>query len=158
MTFGTSDLMITLTPVKPRPGQKPVSRRVYGRYSRPRERMVQEICEAVAKGGMCAYFAVKLPDGEIVVPVPEWKLPSAVGTNGNTGTLSGVANLVQTALDAGNPVEVFGSARTRWTLAVRNERNSAARDALDAEPDSDGDPRFVNGDQPTGRGRIREEF
>ena len=158
MTFGTSDLMITLTPVKPRPGQKPVSRRVYGRYSRPRERMVQEICEAVAKGGMCAYFAVKLSDGEIVVPVPEWKLPSAVGTNGNTGTLSGVANLVQTALDAGNPVEVFGSTRTRWTLAVRNERNSAARDALDAEPDSDGDPRFVNGDQPTGRGRRREEF
>ena len=158
MTFGTSDLMITLTPVKPRPGQKPVSRRVYGRYSRPRERMVQEICEAVAKGGMCAYFVVKLSDGEIVVPVPEWKLPSAVGTNGNTGTLSGVANLVQTALDAGNPVEVFGSARTRWTLAVRNERTSAARDALDAEPDSDGDPRFVNGDQPTGRGRIREEF
>ena len=156
MTFGTSDLIISLAPVKPRPGQKPASRRVYGRYSRPRERMVSEICEAVAKGGMCAYFAVKLPDGEIVVPVPEWKLPSAVGTNGNTGTLSGVANLVQTALDAGNPVEVFGPDRARWTLAVRNERNSAARDALDAEPDSDGNPRFVNGDRPSGR--LREEF
>lgn len=158
MTFGTSDLMITLTPVKPRPGQKPVSRRVYGRYSRPRERMVGEICEAVARGGMCAYFAVRLPGGETVVPVPEWKLPSAVGTNGNTGTLSGVANIVQAALDAGNPVEVFGPDRARWTLAVRNERNSAARDALDAEPDSDGNPRFVNGGRPSEHGRLREEF
>lgn len=157
VAFGQSDIVATLAPKRPGPGRKPVTRRVYGRYGRPRERLVQEICEAVARGGSCVYFAIAAAGGDIVVPVPEWKLPAAVGTNGSSGTLAPVADVLRTAAEHNLAVEVFSADRERWTLDLQNERNSAARDALDAEPDSDGNPTFVDNDRQ-GAGAMREEF
>lgn len=157
VTFGQSDIVATLAPKKPGPGRKPVTRRVYGRYGRARERLVQEICEAVARGGSCVYFAIAVGGGETVVPVPEWKLPTSVGTNGSAGTLAPVADVLREAAELGLAVEVFSADRERWTLDLRNERNSAARDALDAEPDSDGTPMFVDGSRWE-TGTMREEF
>ena len=154
ITFGQQDIVATLTPEKPRPGAKPVQVRVYARFGRVRERLVAEICDAV--GGEAVYFELKSAVHRYLFPVITWKRPAYAGKGPNSGLLVRAADMLKIAAD--NPrwtVTAFGSARVRWTVTFSMVRNSAARDALDMEPDSAGSPEAAG---PRPDGSMREEF
>ena len=142
--FGATDIVVDFEPVKPGRGRKPMTRRVYARYGNVQSRLVQEICDAVAAGGSCVYVSV---DSETVA-VHSWKRVDEYND-----LLPAVANLLRNAADRGLETVVYGADRVKWRLAIRNERHSPARDALDAEPDNAGDPA-----SDRGRATIREEF
>lgn len=142
--FGATDIVVDFEPVKPGRGRKPMTRRVYARYGNVQSRLVQEICDAVAAGGSCVYVSV---DSETVA-VHSWKRLDEYND-----LLPAVANLLRNAADRGLETVVYGADRVKWRLAIRNERHSPARDALDAEPDNAGDPA-----SDRGRTTIREEF
>ena len=154
LSFGTMDVAATLTPEKPRPGAKPATVHVYARFGRVRERTVQEICDAV--GGDAVYFEFKTPHGVYLIPVVSWKRPSYAGNGDCTGLLTRAADALKLAVDSGWPIVVYGSARVRWLVEFRMIRASAARDALDMEPDSNGAPRAVG--PLTAPNGMREEF
>lgn len=147
MTF-SSDIVVEFTPVKARPGVKPMVRRVFVRFGTAQTRLVQEICDAVSGGGDCVYFEV---DGvTTVIPVFAWKR-----ADWSAGQLTYIAKLLCNMHGNGGVV-VYGVDRTRWRLGFHNESRSSARDALDAEPDSAGEPV-----QPNGTGAsdgLRERF
>ena len=146
MTF-SSDIVVEFTPEKARPGVKPMVRRVFVRFGTAQTRLVQEICDAVSGGGNCVYFEI---GGAATVPVFAWKR-----TDWAAGQLTSVAQLLCN-MAHNNDVVVYGVDRTRWRLGFHNESRSSARDALDAEPDSAGEPM-----RPDGAGAsdgLRERF
>ena len=143
-TFGATDIVVDFEPVKPGRGRRPMTRRVYARYGNVQSRLVQEICDAVAAGGSCVYVSV---DSETVA-VHSWKRVDEYND-----LLPAVANLLYNAADRGLETVVYGADRVKWRLAVRNERHSPARDALDAGPDNAGGPA-----SDRGRATMREEF
>ena len=143
-TFGATDIVVDFEPVKPGRGRKPMTRRVYARYGNVQSRLVQEICDAVAAGGSCVYVSV----GSETVAVHSWKRVDEYND-----LLPAVANLLRNAADRGLETVVYGADRVKWRLAIRNEKHSSARDALDAEPDNAGDPA-----SDRERATIREEF
>lgn len=154
ITFGQQDIVATLTPERPRPGAKPVQVRVYARFGRVRERLVAEICDAV--GGEAVYFEFKSPARRYLLPVISWKRPDYAGKGSSSGWLVHAADMLKAAADGPEwTVTAFGSARVRWTVAFSMVRNSAARDALDMEPDSAGSPEAAG---PRQDGSMREEF
>jgi hypothetical protein len=154
LSFGTMDVAATLTPEKPWPGSKPATVRVYARFGRVKERTVQEICDAV--GGDAVYFEFKTPDGKYLMPVVAWKRPAFAGNGDSCGLLTRAADALKLAADNSWTIVVYGSARRRWLVDFHMIRASAARDALDMEPDSNGAPRSVGPlDAPNG---MREEF
>lgn len=147
MTFN-SDIVVEFTPEKARPGVKPMVRRVFVRFGTAQTRLVQEICDAVSGGGDCVYFEI---GGAATIPVFAWKR-----TEWATGQLAYIAQLLRNMDEHNNGIVVYGVDRTRWRLGFHNESRSSARDALDAEPDSAGEPV-----QPDGAGasdRLRERF
>lgn len=154
LSFGAMDVAATLTPEKPRPGAKPMTVHVYSRFGRVRERTVQEICDAV--GGDAVYFEFKTPHGTYLMPVVAWKRPAYAGNGDNGGLLVRAADALKLAVDSGWTVAVYGSARKRWLVDFHMIRASAARDALDMEPDSNGAPRAVG--PLTAPNGMREEF
>lgn len=154
LTFGQSDIIATLTPEKPRPGAKPMSVRAYARFGRIRERLVQEICDAV--GGEAVYLEFRAPGGTTLMPVVSWKRPRFAGNGESGGYLVHAADALKIASDKGWTITAYGSARRRWTVAFSTVRGSAARDALDMEPDSQGAPRSVG--LAAAAGEMREEF
>lgn len=155
LSFGAMDVAATLTPEKPRPGAKPVTVRVYSRFGRVRERTVQEICDAV--GGDAVYFEFKTLRGDThLMPVVAWKRPSYAGNGNRPGLLTRTADALKLAVDCGWTIVVYGSARKRWLVDFHMIRASAARDALDMEPDSNGAPRAVG--PLTAPNGMREEF
>ena len=70
-TFGQGDVVVTMTPEKPRPGLKPMSRKAYSRFGRLKERTVQEMCDAI--GGHCVYVEFEKGGVRHVVPIPSWR-------------------------------------------------------------------------------------
>lgn len=160
ITFGQGDITVTMSPERPRPGDKPVAVKAYGRFARAKERMVQEICDAI--GGDAVYFEILQqlpgePDRRHVIPVVAWKRARFGGNGDNSGGLTYVAETLQTADGAGCGIVAYGSARKRWTLKFATSRLSATRDALDAEPDSAGSPVIAVPGMAAGGG-MREEF
>ena len=143
-TFGATDIVVDFEPVKPGRGRRPMTRRVYARYGNVQSRLVQEICDAVAAGGSCVYVSVNSE----TVAVHSWKRVDEYNN-----LLPAVANILYNAADRGLETVVYGADRAKWRLAIRNERHSSARDALDAEPDNAGDPA-----SDKGQATIREEF
>ena len=141
-SFGQSDVVVTMTPEKPRPGLKPMVRKAYARFGKLKERTVQELCQAV--GGNCVYIEIACRACVHTIPVPSWTRAEDVGL-GDRGALAYVADALHTAMmlqaaASGVSVVAYGSDRVRWTLSFANERQSAARDVMDAEPDSAGAP------------------
>lgn len=154
LSFGTADVVVTLTPEKPRPGSKPMTVRVYARFGRVKERTVQEICDVV--GGDAVYFEFKTPHGTHLMPVVAWKRPAFAGNADNIGLLVRAAEALRLAVHNDWTIVVYGSARRRWLVSFNMIWASAAHDALDMEPDSNGAPRAVS--SPTASNRMREEF
>ena len=161
LSFGQLDIVVAMAPERPRPGLKPMERRVFPQYSRVRERLVQEICDAV--GGECVYIEIRDgADGGLLhlVPVAGWRRPVMAGTESQSGTLATVAVLVKTAHDGGCRIVAYGSDRVRWTLDFRTVRHAAGSEWLDCEPDDEpGSPELGTGGTPRGApGAMRESF
>lgn len=157
LAFGSSDLKVTFVPVKPRPGARPASRRVYARFGAVKSRLVQEICDTVSAGGDCVYIEARPQKGApgpaaVMVPVHSWKR-----ADWYSNRLPGVADFLKTAVDAGMEVVAFGADRAEWKLDFRIERHAPARDALDAEPDG-ADALVWPGGSPENTTGIREDF
>lgn len=152
-TFGQSDVIVTMTPEKPRPGLKPMVRRAYARFGSLRERTVQELCQAI--GGDCVYVEFSKGNVTHTVAVPSWNQADDLDGGYGQGRLSHVADALHHAALNGVTAVAYGSDRVRWTLSFANERQSAARDVLDAEPDSVGTPRCPG---TAGPGGMKEEF
>lgn len=150
-SFGQSDVVVTMTPEKPRPGLKPMSRRAYSRFGRLKERTVQGMCDAI--GGHCVYVEFEKGGVRHVVPIPSWRMVADIGVGGN-GRLIYIANAMQEAAAYGVKMVAFGSDRVRWTVTLINVKQSAQRDVMDAEPDSSGTPVRP----ATSAGGMREEF
>lgn len=150
-TFGQSDVVVTMTPERPRPGLKPMVRKAYSRYGRLKERTVQEMCDAI--GGHCVYVEFEKGGVRHVMPIPSWRKADDVGAGGY-GRLIYFANAIQEAAADGVNMVAYGSSRVRWVLSFANVKQSAQRDVMDAEPDSSGSPvRPV-----ASAGGMREEF
>ncbi len=150
-TFGQSDVVVTMTPERPRPGLKPMVRKAYSRYGRLKERTVQEMCDAI--GGHCVYVEFEKGGVRHVMPIPSWRKADDVGAGG-AGRLVYFANAIQEAAVDGVNMVAYGSGRVRWVLSFANVKQSAQRDVMDAEPDSSGSPmRPVSS-----AGGMREEF
>lgn len=150
-TFGQSDVVVTMTPERPRPGLKPMVRKAYSRYGRLKERTVQEMCDAI--GGHCVYVEFEKGGVRHVMPIPSWRKADDVGAGGS-GRLVYFANAIQEAAADGVNMVAYGSSRVRWVLAFANVKQSAQRDVMDAEPDSSGSPM-----RPVASaGGMREEF
>lgn len=152
-TFGQSDVVVTMTPERPRPGLKPMSRRIYVRFGKARERTVQELCGAI--GGECVYLEFKAGKTVHTLPIPSWNRYEDLGSGGSGGRLANVANIIQNVLADGIAPVAYGSDRVRWILSFTNIKQSAARDVMDAEPDSQGSPSLP---VPQAPGAMREEF
>lgn len=156
LSFGQMDVVATLSPERPRPGLKPRHARVYARFGRVRERTVQEICDAVG-GGDAVYFEFKSDEhGTWTMPVVAWRRPKFAGNGDAGGQLVAAADALKLAVDEGWAVTAYGSARVRWSVSFNMVRASAARDALDMEPDSAGKPKAAGA--ATAPGGMREEF
>lgn len=153
--FGQSDMAVLLEPEKPGRGRKPVERRVYSRYGKAKERTVQEICDAA--GGDVVYFEADVRGAPVTIPVHTWRRSRYSGTSSMTGWIVHVADFIQACADKGHQVVVYGADRVRWKLTVSNVRQSSARDALDAEPDSAGTPTMPAAGT-VAAGTMREEF
>ena len=137
-TFGQSDVVVTMTPERPRPGLKPMVRKAYARFGSLMERTVQEMCDAI--GGHCVYVEFSKKGVTHVMAIPSWNRPDDLGAGSGPGNLSHVADALRNAALNGVTAVAYGSDRVRWTLSFANERQSAARDVMDAEPDSVGTP------------------
>ena len=150
-TFGQSDVIVTMTPEKPRPGLKPMVRKAYSRYGRLKERTVQEMCDAI--GGHCVYVEFEKGGVRHVMPIPSWRRAADMGVGGS-GRLIYIAHAMQEAALYGVKMVAFGSDRVRWTVYLTNVRQSARGDVMDAEPDSSGTPARP----AVSAGGMREEF
>ena len=157
MTFayGQPDVLVTLEPVKPVRGLKPMTRRIYSRYGRTRERTVQEMCDAI--GGDVVYVEVQVGSGNVVVPVHSWRRRAFAGSADEGGRLTYAADLLLDCANGNLPVVVYGADRIRWKLSLSNIKQSSARDALDAEPDSVSPP-VTAGNAPRAAAAMREVF
>jgi len=149
--FGQSDVVVTMTPERPRPGLKPMARKAYSRYGRLKERTVQEMCDAI--GGHCVYVEFEKGGVRHVMPIPSWRKADDVGA-GEAGRLVHFANAIQEAAADGVNMVAYGSSRVRWVLSFANVKQSAQRDVMDAEPDSSGSPMRPS----LSAGGMREEF
>lgn len=150
-TFGQSDVVVTMTPERPRPGLKPMVRKAYSRYGRLKERTVQEMCDAI--GGHCVYVEFEKGGVRHVMPIPSWRKADDVGAGG-AGRLVHFADAIQEAAVDGVNMVAYGSSRVRWVLSFANVRQSAQGDVMDAEPDSSGSPIRPS----LSAGGMREEF
>lgn len=153
-TYGQSDVVVNLEPVKASRGRKPMSRRIYSRYGRLKERTVQELCDAI--GGDVVYLEAQVAGGRAMMPVHSWGRTKYAGTSGNPGQLTYAADFLQACMAKDIPVVAYGAERFRWKLSVANVEQSSARDALDAESDSPTAPVAPVNAPPLGG--MREEF
>ena len=151
--FGQSDVVVRLEPAKARPGLKPMTRTVYSRFGRVKERTVQEVCDAVKGDVVYFRFGTKC-----IVPVHSWRTIAFAGSDGGTGMLAGFADMLADAEHTSVPVSVFGADRVEWKLNFVNLRQSQTRDALDMEADSQGEARLGIGSPAAAAGAMRREF
>ena len=152
--YGQSDVVVTLDPVKASRGRKPMSRRIYARYGRLRERTVQELCDAI--GGDVVYLEAETARGRAMVPVHSWGRTQFAGTSASPGQLTQAAEFLRVCMSNGLPVVAYGAERVEWKLSLANVKQSSARDALDAESDSPTAP-VAPANAPSAGG-MREEF
>ena len=153
-TYGQSDVVVNLEPVKASRGRKPMSRRIYSRYGRLRERTVQELCDAI--GGDVVYLEAEIAGGRTMMPVHSWRRTRFAGTPANPGQLTQAAEFLQECMANDLPVVAYGAERVQWKLSLANVKQSSARDALDAESDSPTAP--VAPVNASSTGGMREEF
>ena len=153
-SYGQSDVVVNLEPVKATRGRKPMSRRIYSRYGRLKERTVQELCDAI--GGDVVYLEAEVAGGMAMVPVHSWGRTQFAGTSGAPGQLTLAADFLQACMVNNLPVVAYGAERFKWKLSLANVKQSSARDALDAESDSPTAPVTSASTPPLGG--MREEF